>query len=925
MKQFLGKWILWSPITLGGYFKPMALESGAPPALLSLIDNTADTSVFNLYAGIGEGEFRLQVNALAPAATSWLQVFPHNDYYSTALPIATVDSASSFSSQPDPQDRSAINLLWGETLLKVDGNTLLLDDGSPSGRKDLTVTVKTQPLSTYQQSLSAVNADFSNIDLTGADLTGVDFTNANFNGAMMDSSTRLAPSTKFPGATFVNAQLDRVNFSGCDMTGADFTGASLEGALFNPQTTLVGAKFVNVDMSNLDLTRCPMNGADLTGATLTGLNLQGAVLSGAVLANLDLTTLDRATLTNPPILAGSKLQATNLSNSTILFALFNHDWERIDLTNAIIPDLPTSISTAATILQAAESKLSGLNGNGLTGVCLQSAVFNNAWLDGLGLTGADLTGASFIGASLHGTTLTNATLTRATMTGAQLGALSPLFALPTSAISDLNAGQVAPLIPMFRTNGITLSANATLQALAANRVWELTDADNEVYTIRLETQSDNTQVPMVHGPATAASLTGAYMPGAVLTGVNLYAVLASGAQFYGDGARVDGSAILEEVQLNDANLSNLDFTQAQLFGANLSGSHLFNARFNRANLTPSAGGVAANLSSANLPGADFTDAQLYGASLSNAAVAVNLAPQGAPQQGGVYLFSLPYPLDTNTLAQYVAELNSAAAQFSLNPQGDASTLQTYLTALAKGDLAPIAGAFLLQQPPIKLSSQAQLEVVEPGNVWQIVDQSAGYTLWTDVDENAATVLYVAPSLTLTQAAFHHNGITLRWQTSVSIATAGTQWEIDNDSENPQNLDLGYVRFIAWSSGNVLDVYGTAIHVERLGDRNQLQIDTETCNVTVLAVTNMDAETICPNGVKLSVNQTASGETWDARWLRAPTPPSPPTCVPTDYGWCPQVQMGKNASLAAPPMGKTRQKALTGAVVDSAAGMPVAHR
>jgi hypothetical protein len=320
-------------------------------------------------------------------------------------------------------------------------------------------------------------------------------------------------------------------------------------------------------------------------------------------------------------------------------------------------------------------------------------------------------------------------------------------------------------------------------------------------------------------------------------------VLANGAQFYGSNARLDGSAILEAVELNDANLSNVNLTQANLYGANLSGAQLFNAKFNKANLGPSANGVSANLSNANLQGADFTDAQLYGANLSNAAVAVKVPTTAVPLQGGVYLFSLPYAGDTNTLQQYTAELN-AASKFSLNPDGDQAKLQQYVSALKANDLVPLKPAFLKQQPPRVLSNNAQIQTVEIGDIWQIVDQPTTYTLWTDADENGQTELYAAPSLTKTQAAFHQNDLTLRWQASVAADTAGQQWLLDNDSENPQNFSTGYVKFIVQLNGSVLDVYGTAVRIERLGDNNQLQMDTETCNLTAIAVTNMNSQTIC---------------------------------------------------------------------------------
>ena len=127
-------------------------------------------------------------------------------------------------------------------------------------------------------------------------------------------------------------------------------------------------------------------------------------------------------------------------------------------------------------------------------------------------------------------------------------------------------------------------------------------------------------------------------------------------------------------------------------------------------------------------------------------------------------------------------------------------------------------------------------------------------MWTDSDENGKTELYAAPSLTKTQAAFHQNNMTLRWQASVAVDTAGQQWLLDNDSENPQNFSTGYVKFIVKLNGGVLDVYGTAVRIERLGDNKQLQMDTETCNLTAVAVTNMNSQTICPNETALGANQ-----------------------------------------------------------------------
>lgn len=686
-------------------------------------------------------------------------------------------------------------------------------------------TVITPGLYQLTQSQPWPNSDFSFVDLTGQDLSG---------------------GYVFQDSNFQRSVLDRANFNGANLSGADFRGACLAGT-------------------------------NLTGATLSGSNFTGCDLTSIV---YDGTTVTTATQSAPGIFNSAHLP----------FTLINRAWQWLDLRNATVGGIPGALSSSSSRLQASGAKLSGMNRNDFSGMTLENAVLDNSLLDGLDLSGVDLTSASLIDASLHGANLSGATLVGTDLTGAQFGSLARLFTLPAGLESALNAGQVSAIAPYFAQNDIALSTTATLDTTVADRVWTLDDAGNDVtYTIRLENHADSTQVLTVYAPTTAASLVNAYMPNAVLTGVNLYGVSANNIQFYGSNARVDGSAILEEAQLNNSNLSGLNLTQARLLGTNLSGSYLFNAKFNGADLTPSANGVAVDLSDANLQGADFTDALLYGATLVNAAVAINTPTSGNPNQGGVYLFSLPYPGDTSTLQDYTAELNAASSQFSLNPNGDSTTLQKYVSALESNNLALLKIAFLEQQPPRMLSQNAQIQTVEGGSVWQIVDQPTTYNLWTDTDENGETELYVAPPLTKTQAAFGQNSITLRWQASTSIDAVEQQWLVDNDSENPQNFSTGYMSFLLKVDGNVLDVYSTAVRILRLGANNQNEFETEECNVTQLGVTNMSGATICPNGATLSANRAQSGENWDECWLRASSLPAPPTCVPTDYNWCPHTQ------------------------------------
>jgi len=680
-------------------------------------------------------------------------------------------------------------------------------------------------------------------------------------------------SGKGDGLDFAWVDLTNVDLSNCSLTGADFSNCNLSG--------------VNFSSANL-------NGANLAGATFNGTILDGATLVGAVFSegdtHDDLTnvvvprTLPKFYTTTPP---SPTNPLTSLAGCRLNQSLLGNDWSMLDLSDATILNLNAPLSTGTNQLLAHYSILTGLNGNNFSSLSLVSVDFKNAVLDKLDLSKSDMTNANLTQASLHEANLDHAILEGALMNGSQLGSLAQLFTLDLGLKGDLNAGNVSSLRDVFSQNAKTLSASATITTLDGTRgVWQLNDAGNNViYTIQLANLVDGTQVLTVYSPATAASLTATYMPDAVLSGANLFGVIASSAHFYGTAAVIDQFAIIEEAHFDDANLSNLNLSNAQLFGADLSGAHLFNANFNAAKLTPSAIGTLANLSRANLQGADFSDARLDGADLTDAAIATATPTKGNANQGGVYLFSLPYQGDRITLTQYTLELDAAATKFSLNPTGDATTLARYVTALTGKDLNTLKAPFALHHPPIILSPASQITTIVDGSVWQIVDGAASYSLWTDIDDNGSEELYAAPALTNIQAAFQENRFPLRWQASAAVDQTEVQWLLDNDSQNPQNSTIGYMKFLLILNAGGLDVFGISVRITRLGDNNQSIFDSESCSVTKLGTTNMSGETKCPNGTTLKVNQEQNGVSWDDKWLRANSPPAPPSCVPTDNGYC----------------------------------------
>jgi uncharacterized protein YjbI with pentapeptide repeats len=671
-------------------------------------------------------------------------------------------------------------------------------------------------------------------------------------------------------STFTSPTLPTVllHFRYADLRGLDLSAADFSGSDFT-QANLAHASFKGRDLS----------GAILTGAKLSGTKLSGALLQHAVVTDMDLrgvVTDTPALFYRPPMTAPSPdSPLTSLAGCHINQSLLGSDWSLLDLTTATVENLASPLSAEAKPLTAKYSNLA--NTTLLAGGQLAYATFDDAVLDGVSLTNATLTEATFRSASMHGVALNNAQMEGADLSGAQLGSISKLFTLPLTSKNDLDAGpQVdAALVAQFAANHVSLSSAATIAVTVVDRVWTLTNDPAETYLIRLEQGAQDYTVYAVLSAAT--SLVGAYLPGATLTGVNLYGVDASNVQFYGDSAQIDGSAILEDVALNGSNLSNVDFTDAQMLGANLSDSHLFNAVFRRANLTPSAA-QPANLSGTNLQGANFQDAQLQRANLTDAAVGVAIPTRTDPQQGGVYLFSMTAPGGA-------AELDAAATAFSLNPN-QAPPLHQLEVQLNAGNLSGVRMAFaenghtLSQAPTV-----AAVAGADP--VWQITDGTAIYTVWAVLDDDPPVTMFAGPALTATRAAFLAGGLTLREQATVTVDTPGQIWLVDNDSENQQNTNLGYVEFVVVADGTtgVLDVYGTQLRIERLGDGDQTVVATEPCNVTTISASNMNADTYCPNGFTLAVNQSA-GPTWDPKWLRAKALPKPPTCVPGPSSYCP---------------------------------------
>lgn len=308
-----------------------------------------------------------------------------------------------------------------------------------------------------------------------------------------------------------------------------------------------------------------------------------------------------------------------------------------DLTGAVLK---------GSTLTGASFKGATLTQADLSSTIAEQAVFDDSTMTQAVLTKGDFTSGSFQDVTLYSAAVTYCNLTSANFTGAQCGAKSTLFTLPSSIVPELNSGPVpSDVVQAITQNQVTLSSAAILTTRIPSQDWIINDGSN---TYEIVAGSSNLTVLGYLSQNQAAAFSSSYMPDAVFTDANLYAVNFSGVQWYGSSAMAD-NADLEEADFSNANLGSMTLTQARLFGATFDGANLVSANLAGAWLQPSSSNRAASLVSASLQGALFTQAHLDSANLTNAAVAL---------ADGVPLFSLD--------DSYLSDLNQGTLSSDLS-------------------------------------------------------------------------------------------------------------------------------------------------------------------------------------------------------------------------------------------------------------------
>lgn len=803
--------------------------------------------------------------------------------------------------------------------------------------------------------------DFSSATLTSASFLQTRMDGTRFDGCDVTTCFFSAPPRfSIDPANLTSFRGARLNYATVlkQWSYLDLTGATLVG--LGPSVDLTYLQAVSAVLTGMDLSGYTLDCCDLSAATLTGVRFSQASMNQAVLAGVGNTCELFRVLGSSPDYAHflSALQQDNVAGVIAVFATYgralqtaqtsvktdspNRWWTVTDASTATVYSvtaastdgplivLDSSLATrfdGAKLLHANfgpdNNQRSQLRGSNFTDASLDNAdlslvdlsqinpynpatasTFSGASMNGVGLSQADLTGALLTGTVyLHGADLASVTLKNADLTGAQLGELAEAFRVPQSSGSDyqnllsaLQAQNPAGVAAVFAAYQHPIAAGqTTVTVVVANRSWTVTEGTTQsIFTVLNWTSNDGLTFLVVSIPTQAATLTNAYLPGATLVDANLYGVSAAYAHLYGN-VRLDG-AILDQATLANANLGGSSMIVKALYRVDLSGANLVNSTLKGADLTQ---GVT--LSQANLQGTDLTNTELAGANLANAAVAVPLTSTVA----GVYLFGIA--VSEPSWSAVVAELQAATDQVNLTADGDQRTIKAYIADLNNGDLHDLLPAFA--RCGVAFSGQATIEATSDPTAWQILDPAGvgNYTVWHGYDDLGEEGLLARPSLPALTEAFAANAAvagTLRWQASVTPGTAANQWLIDNDSENPKNLQLGYATvFVTQDTDRSLGFYGTTLRIEQLGDRNQLQIRTLTYNATVLCPTDSTGTqschpdgstsffgptTICPNNRTLLQNQESVPPVPWTHMLRSLAPPKPPTCVPSPYGNCPQT-------------------------------------
>ena len=494
-----------------------------------------------------------------------------------------------------------------------------------------------------------MNSDLSNSIFIGSNLSGADLSDTNLSGVSLST-------TDLTGAKLTGADLSDTNLSGMDLSGMDLSGVKLTGADLSDTNLsgmdlsgmdLSGVKLRGMDLSGMDLSGVKLTGADLSDTNLSGMDLSGMDLSGVKLRGVDLSGVD---------LSGVKLTGADLSDTNLTgMDLSGMDLSGMKLTGADLTDVNLSgVSLSTTDVSGAK-----LTGADLTDVNLSGMDLTKVNFDMTDLSGKKISDSNFDFVSLKDTKMDNIDFSHTKMREVDLTKInnkdlsnSNLFrtSITYSNLKNIDISNTAISESNLHNSDLSKIDFTKIKDIFIQRVnfvnAKLVDANfsgmkfiekNPDGLVKVEMSSpiNNEIFKEIEGLGindTQALLNYSnHDLTQLLWNANLYSVIVvdkkiidgvlkifyvSVVQFqYADLTNADFSnadltyALFANTNLSGADLSEADLTQTILIGANLSGADLTQTILIGANLS------GADLTGANLSGADLTGANLSGADL----------------------------------------------------------------------------------------------------------------------------------------------------------------------------------------------------------------------------------------------------------------------------------------------------------------------
>ncbi|HWF52541.1 MAG TPA: pentapeptide repeat-containing protein [Solirubrobacteraceae bacterium] len=759
------------------------------------------------------------------------------------------------------------------------------------------------------------SADLSKAKLTGmADLTDATMIATNLTGADLSGATM--PRVKAKDAILIDAVLTDVILDGASLVGAKLTRAKLTG---------FSASIAGVDFTGADLTD-----ADFTLASVRAITILGADLTGAQLSNPD---------KKPSIdLSDAKIDAATNFTSTRMqrVDLRNHDLSNVVMTHA---DL-TGSKLDNTKLIGAELSYADLTGVTLTG---------SIPMFGANLSNAILTGATLPGAQMGSISLLFRVVNDPNDPTAKQAYEAFLNALNQADVKGVTSAFTANGYKL--TAPITILGST----FAPGRVWTVTAAA-QAYTVRLEDTGGTSSLAVYQPSPAAilinaymkdAILTSANLFNVRASGAQIYGNAKLDGQVILEGAQFD-SANLAGVNIKQARLDGVNFGHATLTGAQFDGAWLTpdarggQASFANANLQ------GASFTDAHLADALFTDAAVcvartegstevdgvwlfsspspatlvsqLAAATKELSLDASLASQlgqgpvsdpvrKAFQEQGVTLAPDALVTIQDTGPQWTiadgadsyrifeaCDQDQGVPALGVNKGGGLDidfTIPLYLErSLGTGAVTkPVRDAFAGHD--IQLGPDARVRAGTMVTDWQVVDSTAGYDLWLGLNLDCALSITGRLGIPALTNFFANHSLPLSRRATVTAA-GQDRWTVDNDSNNPFNPVTNYIKcnLSRAAPAGALDVYGSALRVERVGPSGTSEFVNIAMRLTKLGTAELQASTVCPNSSRTKVN--IGDKLPFKQWMRAKELPKPPWCIPSADGafWCPPSGPGR---------------------------------